>query len=134
MVKFFFSDQATLDEARRALDDIAAHAETLREAFRAITASHQERPGPFPERQHIGALIGRFLFKYSKMLSDWAVWAQDHVDEWHNTGPAAAVLGEKVQRENAHLAGIENGVLVADQVRAPLIADQRSLSPRGKRS
>src|SRR6202011_2401771 len=60
MVKFFFSDRGTLDDARRSLEELISNAESLREMFFAITASYSEGPKPFPERLHIGSLIGRF--------------------------------------------------------------------------
>ena len=106
-VKFFFSDQATTDDARQALEELASHAETLREVFRAISASYADSPGPFPERLHIGAVTGRFVFDYANALGDWARWAREHVAEWPSTGPEAAALGEKVEQENARLAGVD---------------------------
>jgi PadR family transcriptional regulator AphA len=106
MVKFFFCDHGTLGDARRVLDELQAHAETLLEAFRQATRSHQDNSGPFPERQHIGTLTGRFVFDYASTLARWAAWAREHVDEWPDTGPGTAVLGEQVQRENARLSGL----------------------------
>jgi hypothetical protein len=35
-----------------------------------------------------------------------AEWAQQHVDEWPDTGPGTAPMGAKVQRENARLSGL----------------------------
>jgi DNA-binding PadR family transcriptional regulator len=104
MVKFFFCDQGTLDDARQALEELRAHADALLEAFRQITRSYQADPGPFPERQHIGTLTGRFVFDYATALAHWAEWARHHVDEWPGTGPEAAPTGAKVQRENARLS------------------------------
>jgi PadR family transcriptional regulator AphA len=109
LVKFFFADQGDLGTARLALDELSAHATRLEQAFRAITASYADGPGPFPERLHIGAVIGRFLFQYETMLGEWASWARGHVDEWPTTGPNAAPWGEDVQRENAQLAAIATG-------------------------
>jgi PadR family transcriptional regulator, regulatory protein AphA len=106
MVKFFFCDHGTLGDARRALDELQAHAETLLEAFRQATRSHQDNSGPFPERQHIGTLTGRFVFDYASTLARWAAWAREHVDEWPDTGAGTAALGEQVQRENARLSGL----------------------------
>jgi PadR family transcriptional regulator, regulatory protein AphA len=104
MVKFFFCDQGTLDDARRALEELRAHAEAMLEAFRQITRSHQPSSGPFPGRQHIGTLTGRFVFDYATALTRWAEWARQHVDEWPGTGPEAAPMGAKAQRENARLS------------------------------
>ena len=60
-----------------------------------------------PERVHIGSLTGRFVFDYASALIAWATWARAHVDEWPDTGPAAAALGDKVQHENERLAGVD---------------------------
>jgi DNA-binding PadR family transcriptional regulator len=106
MVKFFFCDHGTLGDAQRALEELHAHAEALLEAFRQITKSHQQSPGPFPGRQHIGTLTGRFVFDYASTLARWATWARQNVDEWPDTGPAAAAIGANVQRENARLSGL----------------------------
>ena len=106
MVKFFFCDHGTLEDARRALEELQAQGEALLEAFRQATRSHQADPGPFPERQHIGTLTGRFVFDYATALARWAEWAQQHVDEWPDTGPGTAPKGAKVQRENARLSGL----------------------------
>lgn len=104
MVKFFFADQGELGDARAALEALAGDAEALRAAVVALTASHDESPGPFPQRQHIGSLIGRFVFDYADTLSAWASWAGEHLERWPSTGPDAAPLGAQVQRENAELA------------------------------
>jgi PadR family transcriptional regulator AphA len=115
MVKFFFCDQGSLGDARQALEELRAHAEALLEAFRQITRSHQANVGPFPERQHIGALTGRFVFDYATTLARWAAWAEQHVDEWPGTGPEAAPMGAKVQRQNARLSGLATEPTPPDQ-------------------
>jgi len=70
MVKFFFADLGSRDDALRLMDELASQAQALVEAFRSITASS----------------------------------AKGHVTEWHETGPTAAILGQRVQEENARLA------------------------------
>lgn len=107
MVKFFFSDQGTIEDARSALEALATHAEILRQAFRTNAASYTDGPGPFPERLHIGALHGRFIYAYASALSEWTTWALQHVNEWPETGPAAAPFGDEIQDENARLAALD---------------------------
>ena len=104
IVKFFFADQGERDDALRVLDELESHARALNEAFRSITASYEAGPGPFPERIHIGSVIGRFLYRYSETMADWARWAAEHVHEWPSTGPDAARFGRDIQEENALLA------------------------------
>ena len=104
LVKFFFADQGTKDDAGRVLGEIARHAGICTDTFRAITASYEDGAGPFPERLHIGSVIGRLYYLYAEMLSGWAHWAGQAVGEWPSTGADAAALGRKVQDENALLA------------------------------
>jgi DNA-binding PadR family transcriptional regulator len=105
VVKFFFADQGNRDDARRALDELSDHARTFSETFRAITASYEEGSGPFPERLHIGSLIGRLFYQYAQTLAQWAQWAAAQVVEWPGTGEeAAGTFGQRVQDENALLA------------------------------
>ena len=104
MVKFFFADQGGRDDAIRSLEELVTHGEILSDAFRLITASYQESPGPFPERLHIGSLLGRFLYEHARVVGDWARWARGHAQEWPDTGPGSAPLGAPVQEENARLA------------------------------
>ncbi len=106
LVKFFFADLGTREDALHALNELAAQAQSLLDVFRAISASYADAPGPFPERLHIGSLTGRFLFEYAQAILTWSSWAKAHVREWPETGSGAAVLGEAVQQENAGLAGI----------------------------
>jgi PadR family transcriptional regulator, regulatory protein AphA len=104
LVKFFFADLGTRDDALRSLNELGAQAQALLEAFRSITASYTQPRRPFAERLHIGSLIGRFLFDHAQTIASWATWAKSHVDDWPDTGARAAVLGEQVQLENAQLA------------------------------
>jgi DNA-binding PadR family transcriptional regulator len=104
MVKFFFADQGSVEDARRALDDLITHGEALLDVFRSHTHSYEDGTGPFPERLHIGAVRGRFIHELGRALIDWASWAQEHVDEWPDSGPAAAPLGRGVQEENLRMA------------------------------
>jgi len=70
MTAAFFVDRATRDDAHRLMQELMDHAEQLHQAFCAITASYAESPGPFPERLHIGSLIGRFLLEYAQTLAE----------------------------------------------------------------
>ena len=104
MVKFFFADQGGRNDAIRVLGELADHGDRLNDAFRSITASYEESAGPFPERLHIGSVIGRFLYEHARVLGNWARWAEEHASRWPATGRAAAELGRPVQAENARLA------------------------------
>ena len=103
LVKFFFADHGELADARATLNGLAADADALWDTVAAIIESHQDPSGPFPERQHIGTLLGRFVFDYAATLGAWAAWAREHVERWPGTGPQAAALGAEVQREGLEL-------------------------------
>lgn len=104
LVKFFFADLGSKDHALRLMDELASQAQALVAAFRSITASYEQPPGPFPERLHIGSLVGRFLFEHAQTIAMWASWAKAHVNQWPETGASAAIQGDRVQEENARLA------------------------------
>ena len=104
MVKFFFADQGELTDAQQALDGLAADADALWDTLTKIVASHEHPAGPFPQRQHIGPLLGCFVLHYAAMLGHWASWAREHVDQWPSTGPEAARHSDRVQREFAEIA------------------------------
>ena len=108
LLKFFFADQGTVDDARRALGELSAHAEELLTVFRAASADYARDQGPFPNRLHIGSAFGRFVYHYAQAMNAWAHWCAEHVNSWPDTGPAALPIGQAIQAENARLATLAN--------------------------
>jgi DNA-binding PadR family transcriptional regulator len=103
MLKFLFADQGSLDDATRALDELAAHGEELLETFRENTSAFADGDIAFPDRLHIIAVRGRFIHDYATALTQWARWAQSIVESWPDTGAAAAPLGQPIIDQNARL-------------------------------
>jgi len=86
-----FADAGSKDALLAALASLRAHGEELRQHLGDQAADYLATGGPFPERLHLIALIGRFLSDYAELLAGWAHWAEDTVAGWPATGPADAV-------------------------------------------
>jgi DNA-binding PadR family transcriptional regulator len=86
-----FADAGSKDALVATLRGLRAHGEALRRQLGDQAADYVATGGPFPERLHLIALIGRFLSDYAELLEGWAAWAEDTVADWPATGPANAV-------------------------------------------
>jgi PadR family transcriptional regulator, regulatory protein AphA len=86
-----FADAGSKDALVATLRGLRAHGEALRRQLGDQAADYIATGGPFPERLHLIALIGRFLSDYAELLEGWAAWAEDTVAHWPATGPANAV-------------------------------------------
>jgi DNA-binding PadR family transcriptional regulator len=86
-----FADAGSKDALLAALRGLRAHGEALRQQLGDQAADYLATGGPFPERLHLIALVGRFLSDYSELLEGWATWAEGTVADWPATGPASAV-------------------------------------------
>ena len=86
-----FADAGSKDALLAALRGLRAHGEALRQQLGDQAADYLATGGPFPERLHLIALVGRFLSDYAVLLQGWATWAEDTVAGWPATGPASAV-------------------------------------------
>jgi len=86
-----FADAGSKDALVATLRKLRADGVALRQQLGDQAADYATTGGPFPERLHIIALIGRFLSDYAELLAGWATWAEDAVADWPATGPADAV-------------------------------------------
>ena len=86
-----FADAGSKDALLAALRGLRAHGGALRQQLGDQAADYLATGGPFPERLHLIALVGRFLSDYAELLDGWATWAEDTVADWPATGPASAV-------------------------------------------
>ena len=91
LLRATFADAGTKDALLDTLRGLRKEGETLRHQFGAQAADYVATGGPFPQRLHIVALIGRFLGDYAQLLESWATWAEQQVTDWPSTGPASAV-------------------------------------------
>ena len=85
MLKLFFADAGSLEQAAAIVDDIeASTTERLREL--ADLAEHGARGDvPFPERRHISAITLRLQVGQEAAVLDWARWARDQLAAWRST-------------------------------------------------
>jgi PadR family transcriptional regulator, regulatory protein AphA len=86
-----FADAGSKDALLAALRSLRAHGGTLRRQLGDQAADYLSTGGPFPERLHLIALVGKFFSDYAELLEGWATWAEDTVADWPATGPASAV-------------------------------------------
>jgi DNA-binding PadR family transcriptional regulator len=86
-----FADAGSKDALLKTLRDLRTDADTIRQQLADQAADYVATGGPFPERLHLIALVGRYLSDYAELLDGWATWAEGTVSEWPATGPASAV-------------------------------------------
>jgi DNA-binding PadR family transcriptional regulator len=86
-----FADAGSKDALLATLRGLRTHGEALQQQLGDQAADYLATGGPFPERLHLIALVGRFLSDYAELLQGWATWAEDTVAGWPATGPANAV-------------------------------------------
>jgi PadR family transcriptional regulator AphA len=102
LLKLFFAEHGTRDDARASIAAARAWALERNEANLAVARAYTQGTGPFQERVAVTGLIGRFLTDYYAMVKDWADWAAEVVATWPDDPAAAAVseteLFETVQR------------------------------------
>ena len=85
LLRVFFAEQGSVDDLLRAIRSVRQEAEqTEREVAGMVRASDTDG-GPFPERLHVIALMGKLLHSHRRALIHWADWAEDQVRQWTST-------------------------------------------------
>lgn len=89
MLRVVLADQGSLDELRRTLLSIIAHAERERERFERQWRHIEDTDGgAFPERVHLFELSTAFMDGHFAHLAEWARWALTRIENWpENCGP-----------------------------------------------
>jgi hypothetical protein len=87
MLRSLFADSSSRDSLLRTLRQLADEAHTERAALLRQGRAYLEDGGPFPHRLHLTALNGCFSLALTKLLEDWARWAEAEVESWSDTGP-----------------------------------------------
>ena len=106
LLRATFADAGTKDALLDTLRGLRKEGEALRHQLGTQAADYVATGGPFPQRLHLIALIGRFLGDYAQLLESWATWAENEVTAWPATGPATAVpiphqvFHERIERAN----------------------------------
>ena len=89
LLRMFFADNGTRDDALAALAATRAWAGERNELNRAVGRDYLEGTGRFQERAACTMLVGRFLTEYYRLVAEWADWATAIVEAWPDD-PAGA--------------------------------------------
>lgn len=96
LLKLFFAEHGTRDDALASIAAARAWALERNEANLVVAHAYTQGTGPFQERVAVTAIMGRFLTDYYAMVKDWADWAAGVVTEWPDDPSAAAVNDEEL--------------------------------------
>jgi DNA-binding PadR family transcriptional regulator len=91
VLRVTFADAGTKEALLDTLAGLRTHADAIRQQLGDQAADYLATGGPFPERLHLIALVGKYLSDYAELLDGWARWAEATVASWPATGPATAV-------------------------------------------
>jgi PadR family transcriptional regulator AphA len=111
LLKVFFADHGSRDDALAAVGHIRAWAEQQDAENIAVARAYLAGTGPFPERAAVLAVTGRFMTDFADMVSAWAQWAAGIIEEWPDeprlAHPAWDIL-EEVARRGRRSPGAED--------------------------
>lgn len=102
LVRVLFGEQGTKQQLTAAIRSVADFAEEHSRQLLQMGLDYLSTGGPFPERQHVLHLVGRFLADYHAAILRWARWAESEVATWDSVGSARDVpdldrLGQEVR-------------------------------------
>ena len=82
MLKVFFADQGSKADALAAVGHIKAWAAERDRENATVVRQYLDGEGPFPERQAILTVMGKFWSDYTDAIAGWADWAEAVIAEW----------------------------------------------------
>jgi DNA-binding PadR family transcriptional regulator len=82
LMKVFFADQGTKDDALAAVRHIEEWAADKDRENQAVALQYLAGEGPFPERAAILSIMGKFWTDYVDTIGNWARWAHDVIETW----------------------------------------------------
>ncbi|MGH3452999.1 MAG: helix-turn-helix transcriptional regulator [Nocardioidaceae bacterium] len=102
LLKIFFADLGTRDDALATVVAARAWAEERNAANRAVARSYLAGEGAFQDRLATNLLAGRFLTDFYRMVAEWADWATEQIERWptdpRHAEPDPAAVRETVRR------------------------------------
>jgi len=113
LVRVFFAEQGSLDDLRQAIRSVRDEAVATELAVAQMVDTYAGDGGPFPERLHVIALMGKLLHSHREALRRWAEWAEAEIASWDGVtrGSGARVdfsvfeeISESARRLEAHAA------------------------------
>jgi len=93
LVRVFFGEQGDLVDLLGAIRAIRQEAEDTELRVAEMVGTLSEDGGPFPNRLHVTALMGKLLFSHREAIRRWADWAEAEVTAW---GGATLAAGARV--------------------------------------
>lgn len=120
LVRVLFGEQGTKEQLTAAIQGLADFAEEHSRQLLQVGHAYVSTGGPFPERQHVLHLVGRFLAEYHAAILRWARWAQEEISSWDTVDSARNVPDLDRLGQDVRLA-FERNLSLADQ---PLDTDE----------
>jgi DNA-binding PadR family transcriptional regulator len=91
LLRATFADSGTKEDLLHTLRELREQVAAFHDEIRPQAEDYLTTGGPFPDRLHIIALVGKFIHEHLAHLERWARWAEEQVEAWPATGPASKV-------------------------------------------
>ena len=91
MLRIFFCEYGGHDDLLAAAASVAAAGRAVLDQVRRSSQEYLDTEGIFPERLHLIALAGQWLYVYGDMLLSYGEWVRDVVAQWDSTQRPADV-------------------------------------------
>ena len=102
LLKLFFADQGTRDDALATVAAARAWAEERNADNREVGQAYLAGKGDFQDRLATNMIAGRFLTDFYRMVAEWADWASEQIERWpddpRRAQPDLDALRETVRR------------------------------------
>lgn len=85
MLRLLFADHGSLEDLRRALDEMEADLGEHHDAIVQLMGSYFEEGHPFPDRAHLSVLFATFQIEVFKAIERWLEFARSEIDQWPDT-------------------------------------------------
>jgi DNA-binding PadR family transcriptional regulator len=85
LLRLLFADQGTIEDLRRALDELEVDIGEHHGAIVELMGSYLDGGHPFPERTHLSVLFATFQIEMFKSIERWIEFARDEIDHWPDT-------------------------------------------------
>ena len=85
LLRVFFAEHGSVDDLLRAIRSVREEAVQTEQEVAAMVCAYATDGGPFPERLHVIALMGKLLHTHRRAMIDWAEWADQQVTAWTST-------------------------------------------------
>lgn len=85
LLRVFLAQHGSIDDLRRAIRSIRDEAIDTEREVAAMVRAYETDGGPFPDRLHVTALMGKLLHSHREAMIGWADWAEKQVAHWTST-------------------------------------------------